>query len=54
VALRERDVELGVVLAGHQQGLGHRLQFHGGGQTHVLLAGEQGLGLRVGVRGPGG
>src|ERR1017187_4025218 len=46
----ESSVELGVVLAGHQQRLGHRLQFHGGRQAHVLLAGQQRLGLRGGIR----
>src|ERR1017187_1080103 len=50
----EISVELGVVLAGHQQRLGHRLQFHGGRQAHVLLAGQQRLGLRVGMGGAGG
>src|ERR1017187_1462768 len=50
----ESSVELGVVLAGHQQRLGHRLQFHGGRQAHVLLAGQQRLGLRVGMGGAGG
>src|SRR5450755_1963891 len=50
----ESSVELGVVLAGHQQRLGHRLQFHGGRHAHVLLAGQQRLGLRVGMGGAGG
>jgi propionyl-CoA synthetase len=50
----ERGVELGVVLALHQQRLGHRLELDRGGQAHVLLPGEQRLGLRVGLGRPGG
>lgn len=46
--LRERRVELGVVLAVHQQGLGGRVQLHGCRQGHVQFRGQQGL--RLGVR----
>ena len=50
----EGGVELGVVGGCHQQGLGLGVQFHRRGQGHVLLAGEQRLGLRVGLSGAGG
>src|SRR5215831_1571386 len=53
-ALVERRVELGVVLALHQQGLGHRLELDRGREAHVLLPGQQRLGLREGLDRAGG
>src|SRR5580704_3149967 len=53
-ALVERRVELGVVLPLHQQGLGHRLELDRGRKAHVLLPGQQDLGLREGLDRAGG
>src|SRR4029079_14776671 len=43
--LVERGVELRVVVGGHQQGLGHRVELHGRPERHVELACDEGLGL---------
>ena len=46
----EGRVELRVVVAVHQQCLGHGLQLQRAGQAHVLLAGQERLGLGVRLR----
>src|SRR5262245_56238804 len=43
--LVEGGVELRVVMAGHEQGLGHRVELHGRPDRHVELTGDQRLGL---------